>query len=215
MQGFAPWPSIELCGLGYMVKKKNKLHWEPNALFRGGPNYQLNACVGDNGGSTDFYDHGKGFFQAAQGNVNLVKYDGGTIDLLIYPICFTFRHGIELYLKALNLALVEYLNKDIRTNPIHGMEKIWSSIKNDMINLDDIIIDKTEIGIISDIISDFDKIDYNGQVFRYPLTNDGDKHLNGLTLINIEVLSEGMVIFEELVSNWIFRLRDINENRDG
>jgi hypothetical protein len=35
-----------------------------NVLFRPGPNLNLNACVGENGGPYDFAAYGEGFFHA-------------------------------------------------------------------------------------------------------------------------------------------------------
>lgn len=70
-----------------------------NNLFREGEHQNLNACVGTNGGPYDFSSYGEGFFYAAFYNIEAIIDGKWTLDLLVYPICFNFRHGIELYIK--------------------------------------------------------------------------------------------------------------------
>ena len=81
-----------------------------DAVFGSGPDFSLNACVGDNTGSDDDYGYVVGFAQAALALIAVAKQqyfvDPDTNeqvvayqDALIYPICFTARHHIELFLK--------------------------------------------------------------------------------------------------------------------
>ena len=86
---------------------KTYLH---NALFRPGPNASLNACVGDNGGPYDFAAYGDGFFHAGFQIVEAIKQGEWTIDILVYPAVFNFRHGIELYIKHLTILTNRLLN---------------------------------------------------------------------------------------------------------
>ena len=82
--------------------------YQPNALFRNGPKPQLNACVGENGGPYDFDDYGEGFFEGAKQIIDAIKRGEWTIDILIYPAAFAYRHGIELYVKHLLKELSAY-----------------------------------------------------------------------------------------------------------
>lgn len=75
------------------------IKYEPNSLFRAGPQSTLNACVGTNGEPYDFGAYGEGFFEGGFQIIAAIKRGEWTIDLLIYPAAFSFRHGIELYLK--------------------------------------------------------------------------------------------------------------------
>ena len=59
----------------------------------------LNACVGNNGGPYDLYDYAKGYFDATKTLLNHLQDDGNRIDLIVYPICYNFRHAVELCLK--------------------------------------------------------------------------------------------------------------------
>ncbi len=190
-----------------------KYDFTPNALFRGGSITEYNACVGENGGPYDLIDYGKGFFDGAQEIVVAVKERDGTVDLLVYPICFSFRHGIELYLKAL-IKTVGKFNGSTRTyQKNHSIDEYWKMIVEEFDKLDERVIDKTEIGIAGDIIADFVQIDPTGQVFRYPEDLKGNAHLTGLGLINVEVLSDGMAKLHDLLDCWYYRLENIMEYR--
>lgn len=190
-----------------------KHNFTPNALFRGGPVTEYNACVGDNGGPYDLVDYGKGFFDGAQEIFLAVKERNGTVDLLVYPMCFSFRHGIELYLKALVQIAKKFngANGDYSKN--HDIKEYWIMIREEFYKFDDRVIDKTGIGVANDIIADFVQIDPTGQVFRYPEDLKGNAHLNGLKLINVEVLSHGMNVLHDLLDSWYYRLEEIMESR--
>lgn len=79
-------------------------------VFASGPDFALNACVGNNTGSSDDSGYITGFAQAALVLIAAAKVQsfkdpttGDEIavyqDALIYPICFNARHHIELFLK--------------------------------------------------------------------------------------------------------------------
>jgi hypothetical protein len=89
--------SVKLVGGTQMSPQK----YEFNSLFRKGPNWKLNAKVGANGGPYDFADYAQGFFDAGHKIVEAIKREEWRIDSLIYPAAFSYRHGIELYLKHL------------------------------------------------------------------------------------------------------------------
>ncbi len=190
-----------------------KYNFSPNALFRGGPNTELNACVGENGGPYDLIDYGKGFFDGAQEITKAVQNGNSMVDLLVYPICFSFRHGIELYVKALVQTASKFNGSRRVYQKNHSIDEYWKMIAEEFEKFDDRIIDKSEIGIAADIIADFVQIDPTGQVFRYPEDLKGNAHLTGLKLINVEVLSDGMKVLHDLLENWYYRLEDIMERR--
>lgn len=189
-----------------------------NSLFRGGPNTELNACVGDNGGPYDLLDYGKGFFDGAQEIITAVRNGSFYVDILVYPICFSFRHGIELYLKAILPLIRELSGNEERMKKNHDIDVYWAAISAEIIQIDD-IADKTEVGIASDIIADFVQIDPTGQVFRYPEDLKGNRHLSELRLINVEVLSDGMKVLQGFLESWYYnlegRIRYIRENSAG
>src|ERR1700730_3063378 len=76
-----------------------------NSLFRPGPNSSLNACVGRNGCPADFSRLARGFFEAGNRLVESAKISNKDVDLLIYPLVFNYRHGVEAALKYLGKQL--------------------------------------------------------------------------------------------------------------
>lgn len=201
-----------------MNKRKRKItyNFTPNDLFRGGESTDLNACVGKNGGPYDLIDYGKGFFDGAQEIIKAIRNGAFYVDLLVYPVCFSFRHGIELYLKALLQIAIEFNGSKVVYEKNHSIDEYWKMIVEEFDKFDNRVIDKSQITVATPIIGDFVQIDPTGQVFRYPEDIAGNQHLDDLGLINLDVLSEGMLVLHELFENWYYRLYDIIEyRRDG
>ncbi|NYA43155.1 hypothetical protein HZI31_07545 [Serratia fonticola] len=116
-----------------------------NQIFRGMPKYSwANACVGENG-QPDTYYYAHGYLEAAIILSEKVINERFLVDTLIYPICFNFRHSIELYLKAFldevnALAKIKevnleseikkfYLDKKIKdVKGMHDIELIWKDL---------------------------------------------------------------------------------------
>ena len=65
-----------------------------------------------------------------------------------------------------------------------------------------------------DIVEDFHQIDPTGQVFRYPEDLKGNLHLIGLSIINVEVLDDGMSVLRSILEEWMDRLDYLIEMQD-
>lgn len=164
-----------------------------NSLFRPGPNSCLNACIGTNGGPYDYSAYAEGFFQAGHTIIDSTKIGSVTIDLVIYPAAFSYRQGIELYIKHF-IRIIETYNRNgnIKSKG-HRLLDLWEKF----ISLVDAIpgdplLDPSEVACARDIIEDFEHIDENGEVFRYPEDNQRNPHLSGMSHINVEILQQGM-----------------------
>ena len=90
-----------------MAKRSVTYDFTPNALFRGGPNCDLNACVGENGGPYDLRDYGQGFFDGGVAIIDAARERRAPVDVLVYPAAFAFRHGIELYIRHILASLAQ------------------------------------------------------------------------------------------------------------
>lgn len=162
-------------------------------------NYLYNACVGNNGWiSINTYIDG---YQAAtlvmlESALNSVSSRDNVpnnanywnADTAIYPILFSARHYIELYIKqkiyAINYFKVkgEIEGRLIRT---HDISKLWS-IFIDIVNKTHDSRLKDFIEPIEPYISDFSKIDLTGETFRYPYNQDyTKKHLEDISVIGL------------------------------
>ena len=175
--------------------------YQPNSLFRAGPNSSLNACVGTNGGPYDYNAYGEGFFEGGFQIIEAIKKGEWTIDILVYPAAFSFRHGIELYLKYFveKFSIVNNIDSFKKT---HSLVDNWNVFEKQALKEDEEIFKPLELSIAKDIIDDFCNIDSSGQVFRYPEDIRGNKRLEGLGVINIEVLGDGMRALHKLLDSW-------------
>ncbi len=76
-----------------------EFNFKTNELFKPAADSHFNACVGDNGGPYSLANYADGFFDGGHAIVKDVKDGNFKVDVLVYPAAFSFRHGIELYLK--------------------------------------------------------------------------------------------------------------------
>lgn len=172
--------------------------WKWNALFRGDQeNASFNACVGNNG-APDIYYYADGYAESVDLLIEGLTEGRGTLDTLIYPICFSLRHAVELTIKGqiqdliglaklrkyrdtANINVEKALNK-------HDIKDLWAffskhAIANDRRYKELISASDTLIGCIAET-------DPTGQTFRYSYSNDAQKHLTDVSLINVLVLRE-------------------------
>ena len=172
-------------------------------MFGSGPDFSLNACVGENAGGDGDYSYVLGFAQAALVLINAAKvqhvFDPDSEeemfvaqDALIYPICFNARHHIELFLKR----------------QIQRVAKLRDSVFNEKLlvehELGDLLKELTKLCIITDrrlpdflqplrfAIDAFAAIDPSGQIFRYSRSLNNELHLKQLQHINLELLERSL-----------------------
>jgi hypothetical protein len=187
--------------------------YKTNALFKGAVDSHLNACVGGNGGPYDFAAYGRGFFDGAKLIVEAVKSGNPHVDILVYPAAFSYRHGIELYLKHLFQKLVELNRGDQPYDKTHGIERFWRDVRGELAKQPTLEIDK-QIADATAIIGAFCEIDPSGQVFRYPEDIKGNPHLKELRLINLRVLGEGMERLLHYFVDWQYWIEARIEQRN-
>jgi hypothetical protein len=164
-----------------------------NETFRNAEPSWANACVGENG-SPDIVDYAAGFANAAQVLLEQVIRHRGlkhSTDTFVYPICFNMRHAIELYIKAAIESLRPlvhhgYRLPDIDVQTSHDIGMLWCYFKEHSVAIDWRY--KKVIEPLDAAISDFAEVDSTGQVFRYPLGRENQKHLTELAIINLLVL---------------------------
>ena len=114
-------------------------------------------------------------------------------DGLIYPALFSYRHYLELTLKE-TLNLFEnsgHLSEEVILRE-HSIQKLWNKIKSFPL-----VDDGPEIEIVQNLLFEFNRIDPNGELFRYPyeIGKDGYKLTSSLPsgLFEIRTLKETMI----------------------
>ncbi|WP_277865244.1 hypothetical protein [Moellerella wisconsensis] len=164
---------------------------EGNKYFKGGEPTWANACVGENG-NPSYTEYYKGYSKAANVLLDAVISDKGVrlwLDDFIYPICFNFRHSIELRLKDI---CQHYISEifTIKNTPFsfdhtgsHDIGIIWEFVKQKAV-----IAERNSERFIEEIdefIIELSAIDATGQVFRYPFSKRNEKHLVRESIINV------------------------------
>jgi hypothetical protein len=94
------------------------------------------------------------------------------------------------------------LNSGAVTRRGHGIVNNWNELTMLFSQINNLYFEQLEIGIAQDILEDVVAVDATGQVFRYPEDNKGKRHLDQISIINVEVLADGMRILSELFQKW-------------
>lgn len=195
-----------------------QLNW--NALFRGDHAMgAYNACVGNNG-SPNIYFYADGFADSVDLLIdNLTKGHSALLDTLIYPICFSLRHSVELTLKGQIQELCELAK--LRERPLasdtdiekvlnqHDIMNLWVFFTGYAVAFDRRY--KEQISSLDPLIRCIAETDPTGQTFRYSYSTEAKKHLTDVSVINVLVLREQFRIIcdnlEKLrgLSQWLWR----------
>jgi hypothetical protein len=184
--------------------------FKQNDVFKHVDNDQLNACVGNNGGPYDLYDYAKGYFEATTTLLSHVQDDGNHIDLIVYPICFDFRHALELYLKYVITDLAEVKGTDHKFKTKHTLAKNWRAAKS----LLKLIETKDEdLDYFEKVINCIDEVDTtDGQTFRFPESIKGDKHLQEWSTINLQTIKAHNERISAIAHMWHCRIESALES---
>lgn len=188
-----------------------------NDTFRNGVPSALNACVGENG-SPDAIVYARGYASAATLLLDRVVEDWAKTnnaklhpDEFVYPICFSMRHAVELYLKAAVQSLTDMSEHrplpgdEIDLKTTHDLHKLWR-----FLTAIAPAIDRRLPPLLASMerhVTDIADVDATGQVFRYPYDTENRKHLVDVSIINVRILREQFGKLEGLLED-LFRLYD-------
>ena len=187
---------------------KPKINQPENPLFTNGENYSMNACVGDNGGPYGLFEYGRGFFKAGHSIVKSAEVRDAPVDLAVYPAAFTYRHGIELFLKHIVVGLNIVLETGETFKKNHRMIDLWDEVVALSEKLQRRLIEQEAVKRAGVLIGYFDAFDPTGQVFRYPEDIRGNRHLADHKIINVEVLRYHMMELQDILERWVYQIED-------
>jgi hypothetical protein len=145
----------------------------------------MNAAIGDNGGKYDLFDYADAYFDACLVLSSKVVNQGLITDSVVYPICFTFRHGVELFVKYLIDDLGRLAGTWDEFKPGHTLLRNWKRAKR---LLNEIETTPEDIGFFEKVVRDLDRVDRNGVTFRYPETIDRNPLIRDIKTINIAII---------------------------
>jgi hypothetical protein len=175
--------------------------WKWNELFRGDQETaSYNACVGNNG-APDIYYYADGYADSVDLLIEGLTKGRGILDTLIYPICFNLRHAVELMIKGQIQDLIGLARlrkyRDIADIDVekalnqHDIENLWAFFSKHAIANDRRY--RELISASDPLISCIAETDPTGQTFRYSYSNDAQKHLTDVSLINVLVLRDQFI----------------------
>jgi hypothetical protein len=154
-----------------------------NSIFSPEDSDGLSACVGGDN-IHDFYSYAEGYFNAANYLCDKVISERliGDLDVVIFPILYSVRHGIELALKS-HLSNLRDCGINITDGDIHGhdIDILWGYLKKKT-PMTPIFIEI--ISSIDPLIIEIAQLDPTAQEFRYPIRTDNNQTIPDRKLIN-------------------------------
>jgi hypothetical protein len=141
------------------------------------------------------YGYARGFHVAGYVLADHVIKTRGDLDVLVFPIVYTYRHHVELMLKRLilkgaRLANVQLSSEHKKWLGKHRLDKLWEMFLP-VIKAVAPLPSQAERGIRAYIFQ-LNLFDPEGQSSRYHVSSKGEASLAQLSLINVRVFVERM-----------------------
>ncbi len=191
-----------------------------NSVLNSHKDPHLNACINWTLDSSGLYC--EGYFDGASRLVSDLKQNNMGIDSLVYPIAFLYRQYLELKLKYMIRDSRLLLGEKGSFPTHHKISDLWGTVNGNILkvikNVDPNLanhIPKSELEMVQGLIDDFSEYDPDSMAFRYPTGKGGDKHLDGLKYVNLELLETKMLELKELLNKFdmaIDFLRDLQRD---
>ncbi|WP_417382174.1 hypothetical protein [Gimesia sp.] len=134
------------------------------------------------------YGYSEGYRLAAELLINHVESENQNHDTLVYPICFLYRHALELQIKNIIRIGRKLLDKQGGHPSHHKLSDLWPLAKGLLREAEPNQPDPPEFSRIDKFIKQFADVDYDAQEFRYPTKVKGRKSLEGITHISLTTL---------------------------
>lgn len=186
---------------------------QENPLFSGDINFMMNACIGTNGGPYDFSSFGEGFFESAFITTEAARNGAWTVDILVYPIAFNFRHGIELYIKHFIVLLDRILGTGNAYKPNHNLLENWQHASLLFRQLQNPFFKEIDLKSAENLIEAVANYDPNNTVFRYPEDKNKKPYLTDFDHINLDKLETGMKELFNYFEDWASGLTTLCEDK--
>lgn len=158
-----------------------------NSPFQAG-NDHTNACINFmhdmSGGYTE------GYRLAAELLTKHVATKNRDHDFLVYPICYLYRHHLELQIKQIIRVGRRLLEKKGSHHFNHKLSDLWPLAKGILREVEPNQPDPPAFRLIDDLVSDIANVDFDAQAFRFPTKTRGDRSLDGVKHISLTTLQQ-------------------------
>jgi hypothetical protein len=158
-------------------------------LFGPDKDWYHNACLNFTFDSWDLYT--SGYLEAAQLLVDATSNKRGSLDTMIYPMAFLYRHYLELRLKSIIVEGGELLGGRGKRPSHHNLDLLWKTARR---IIEEIYSkeSKEPIWAVEECIEQFCALDLQSFAFRYPVDKSGNRNLKEVSLLNVRQFGEVM-----------------------
>ena len=148
---------------------------------------RTNARVGIRSGARTCYAYG--YYLAGENLTSNLKRDDFAIDLQVYPICYVFRHALELQLKGLITTARKYFDEETTSAPgHHKIMDLWNLAKGYVRRADPDRPDPEQFLSIDTFLKEFTSLDYDAQSFRFATDSKGNASFVSESQIDLQKL---------------------------
>ena len=166
-------------------------------LFKSDGTYVNLACLRYHWSSLEQF--GLNYKDAADVIIDAAIAGAKSVDNLIYPAVFLYRHYLELTLKDIILRLRYIVEGGDGYPRTHNMNKLWPEAKR-LIKKNFNSEAPIELKILDSCFKEFNEHDRNSVAFRYPNDKSESQNLNAISHINVQNFKETMQRISNLLS---------------
>jgi hypothetical protein len=165
------------------------MHSKLENPFQGLEDWQHNACISN---FSQFGELGGYYVRAADGLVKKTIEDSSLLDVYILPLCFLYRHGIELLLKD-SLWMSQYLARGTKAFPqTHNLGHLWRELDVNCRAIfgADFPLTSDETERLEHTLAQIENHDPASYAFRYPYDTKGNRTHPFLAHVNVRSMYE-------------------------
>ena len=147
-----------------------------------------------------------GYKVAADTILQQFQDEKGTLELIVYPVMFLYRHHLELSLKHLRSTIGERFPNQQLNSGGHGLKRIWDDCVQCLrIQASD---DEENFSGVTQIIRQFDDVDpHPAENFRYSQTLKGEPTQTGKECIDLSVVRAAVDSVSAYLGAWTMSIQ--------
>jgi hypothetical protein len=134
--------------------------------------------------------YANGYFLAAELLTKHASDDRLDRNFLVFPICYLYRHNLELQLKDLIAVGNRVVRPVTEKTTHHKLKDLWVVARQLLREADSGKPDPTEFDKVDRLIDHFAAVDDDAQAFRFPTRTNGNRSLAHISEIDLESLRE-------------------------
>jgi len=159
-----------------------------------------------------FSEHADGFKHAADLLVENLRRERNS---LVYPVCYLYRHCLELWLKHLIAMLGVYLEQDFFGEKLgtHDLAKLWDVCRS---GLEEVMpsLSKENLSEVEECINALASFDKDGEIFRYPVNKRLERWPLPVRSIGLNKMSKTVSTVVERLESYSLEINHRLDTRD-